>query len=724
MSISNPISGETNSASEPPDADTFRILEINFPQDIRGRGYSFQLPNASVHVESVPGQMTIERAKNIIRDAKGAFDAVALSGLSLTYTVGDRYHRHRFLRELLAERDDDPTMVCDGIRAKDTVERLLMRRIVEQLEGEIANRRILVLSGMDRWGVSEVVSTLKSQIIFGDLMYNFRFGIPLFSLRQVRSISPLILYVLTRAPLEWYFPGARRGKRLMPRWRPAFYWAEVIIGGMNYLKRYSPSSLDGKVVVTNVVSDDEIEWLKSKGASTIASLTPVISGERISASVMEAALSLVTRGKVGHRRDRYLDEIIRVDPAPEIVAIRPSSSQVPALGENGLLAAGPLPFDRKISPVDFSLDKDTSKFAFVIHPLVTKQLLGHPVLRKFRYVLPSSALEAVASKSPSFVASHVKNLVSPTGRKAEGWLLGFPVTSRIMLKLSPEHVYDRLVELAEIAQDLGATVMGLGAYTSVVGDAGVSVAKRSPIAITTGNSYTVAATMETIDIASDKIGIIQNSSVGLVVGATGSIGSVLARFLAERVREIVIVSPRPERVIALGSQIKQESPNTIVRTTTNITDHIHRADIIVTTTSTVDPIISVDKLKPGALVCDVARPPDIDERSATRRPDVLVIESGEIALPSDADIGFDIGLPPNTVYACLAETMILALEGIAHHYTIGRTIMKDRVEQVAEMGKRHGFKLAGLRSFGQIVDEERIGIVKEARMRSNAVIGH
>lgn len=691
------------------------ILEIDFPAYGNGRSYTFGYPGREVRVEIVPGSRSVEKTRGLIRSAEGRRDAVALTGFSLTYTVGDRYHVHKSLKSLLGEDEGVPVPVCDGIRAKDTIERWVMKRIVEELEGEVVSRRILVLSGLDRWGVSEIISSLKCQTIFGDLMYNFRFGIPLFSLSHVRALAPLILWIITRSPLDWYFPGARRYTRRLPRWRHAFYWAEVIVGGMPYLRRYSPPSLDGKVIITNIGSDGDIQWLKAKGASIIASLTPVVAGERVSASVMEVVLTLSTKGKVGHRRDRYLDEIIRIDPQIEIVYLSPSQAQVPAQDEDTLAAASPLPFVEPAPPLVYQTGEDLAKFCFVIHPLVAKQLSRHPVLRKFRYILPVSALEALAARAPSVVAGNITNLESPTGRRAEGWLLALPMTGRVLLKMPPEQVYDRLVELAEIGQELGATVMGLGAFTSVVGDAGISVAKRSPIAITTGNSYTVAATMETILSASRRVGIEVRDAVALVVGATGSIGSVIARLLAEKVSEIILVSPRPERLIGLGAIISSESPDVTLTTTTNVDDHIQRADIVVTTTSSIEPIIGVGKLKSGAVVCDVARPPDIMEESAGKRPDVLVIESGEIAPPLGTTIDFDIGLPEGIVYACLAETMILALEGITRHYTIGRTIEKSRVDEVARMGERHGFTLAGFRSFGRLVSEERLDTVALAR---------
>ena len=45
----------------------------------------------------------------------------------------------------------------------------------------------------------------------------------------------------------------------------------------------------------------------------------------------------------------------------------------------------------------------------------------------------------------------------------------------------------------EIGAQLGAQVAGLGAFTGVVGDAGITINERSPIPVTTGNSLTIAA---------------------------------------------------------------------------------------------------------------------------------------------------------------------------------------------------------------------------------------
>ena len=58
-----------------------------------------------------------------------------------------------------------------------------------------------------------------------------------------------------------------------------------------------------------------------------------------------------------------------------------------------------------------------------------------------------------------------------------------------------------------MAEGKGAGILGLGAFTSVVGDAGITIAHESDIAITSGNSLTVAMTLEAAKQAVQLMGV-------------------------------------------------------------------------------------------------------------------------------------------------------------------------------------------------------------------------
>jgi hypothetical protein len=193
----------------------------------------------------------------------------------------------------------------------------------------------------------------------------------------------------------------------------------------------------------------------------------------------------------------------------------------------------------------------------------------------------------------------------------------------------------------------------------------------------------------------------------MVVGATGSIGSVCARLLALAIGDVVLVSVEPEKLIDLKRTIVAETPGARVTVATRADELAGDCDLIVTATSAFGQrIIDISACKPGAVICDVARPCDIGAAEAALRPDVLVIESGEVRIPGQVDFGYDIGLPPGTAYACLAETALLAMEGRFEDYTLGRNLTIERVKEIYHLFKKHGFQLAGLRSFGAYVTDE------------------
>jgi hypothetical protein len=102
-----------------------------------------------------------------------------------------------------------------------------------------------------------------------------------------------------------------------------------------------------------------------------------------------------------------------------------------------------------------------------------------------------------------------------------------------------------------------------------------------------------------------------------------------------------------------------------------------------------------------------------------KRPDVLVIESGEIELPSKVKIK-DIGLPPNVIYACLAETIVLALEGRFEVFTIGRDTEWEKVKEIYRLGLKHGMKLAAISGVKGVYTDADIAkvvaLAKKARL--------
>ena len=356
-------------------------------------------------------------------------------------------------------------------------------------------------------------------------------------------------------------------------------------------------------------------------------------------------------------------------------------------------------------------------FAFIIHPIDPKK----DVARKFKLLgyLPTDVINFLSRFSPPVYISHITGIRSLTGREVEGWLVACPLTPARMLELPPSVVYRKIIQTGRLAEKLGAHILGLGAFTAIIGDGGVTVDANLDIPVTTGDSYTVAIAVEAVCEAARGMGIELKAARAAVVGATGTIGSVCAELLAGEVAEMILVGRRLNRLEGVAACVQAVGCPHVI--TTNKIEDIREADLILTVTSALGTLIDVHHLKPGAVVCDVARPRDVSHRVAEERNDVLVIEGGIVEVPGPVDFHFDFGLPSGMAYACMAETMILALERRYESYTLGKRITVEQVKGMARLAKKHGFKLAGFRSFEWAVTDEQIERVRRnARRRTRA----
>ena len=123
-------------------------------------------------------------------------------------------------------------------------------------------------------------------------------------------------------------------------------------------------------------------------------------------------------------------------------------------------------------------------FAFIIHPINPKRDVERkfPLLGKY---LPVSAINFLSRLWPPVYISHIEGIKSQaTNKEIEGWFVACPFTPQVMMSLSHHEVYRKIIKTGQLAQKHGAKILGLGAFTSVVGDGGgmrVEISKDRPV---------------------------------------------------------------------------------------------------------------------------------------------------------------------------------------------------------------------------------------------------
>jgi predicted amino acid dehydrogenase len=459
--------------------------------------------------------------------------------------------------------------------------------------------------------------------------------------------------------------------------------------------RFGLPNLAGKAVITSTVSEDRFATLSELGADLVVDVTP----QPFDFVVVPAMYEAMAAATLPPGAELTTDDLAQFIQDAEL--------------ESRLM----WPRGRRRK----------SRFSFVIHPLSTEYFKNVEPLG-FITNIPgmSQVVEKAVAYIPPFVYSHVTGIISATGDEAEGWLITVGGTPKEMLAHPPEFTYSRLLEAAGLSRHLGAQIMGLGAFTKVVGDAGVTVAKQAPLPVTTGNSYSASGALWAASEAVRRLGIADIDDDGvirgkaMVVGASGAIGSACARLLALASDELWLVSPETAKLLQIKKDIEGDNPRAVVHVATDPAAALPDMDVIVTATSAAgQKVLDIMNVKPGCVITDVARPLDMSAEDVAKRPDVLVIESGEIELPGEVRMK-DVGLPDGVVYACLAETIVLALEGRYENFTVGRSISWPKVKEIYRLGLKHGMRLATISGVNGPYTDDDFENVRAAALAARA----
>ncbi len=395
------------------------------------------------------------------------------------------------------------------------------------------------------------------------------------------------------------------------------------------------------------------------------------------------------------------------------------------------------------------------RFAFLVHAL---DLKSYP---QFDNSLHSFSEEELADLTgrfngmvEPFLAGKTK-IRSKTGREAYGEFIALSRTTDDFIELPRSQALAELKAAVAMARERGARIVGLGAFTAVASMGGLYL-KNEGVPITTGNSYTVVSAVDAVNTATDKLLIDRSQVTAAIVGAAGSIGRGISLLLSETVPRLILIgnpnnqtsSERLHMVAAeiyryqsallqQGRPFKQGSMGRLlalcktlpapdapmdafedfvdgegsdcglIKFSTDIDAVLAEADIVISATSATEKVIHAGNLKKGAIVCDISRPANVSEEVDAARPDVLVIDGGVVEVPGQPSMGWDFGFEEGLAYACMAETMMLALEQQYKHYSLGSSgVNLETILQTRYLANEHGFKLANFRSFNRPLSEQ------------------
>lgn len=308
-----------------------RVVSVSIGSSKRDKKVEVDCLGETVSIERVGTDGSFDKALKMIGDLDGQVDAIGLGGIDLYLVVGKRRYVIRDAQRLANAAKATP--VLDGSGLKNTLERETVNRLSADgtlFPTDLGGRkpRVLVVSAVDRFGMAEAFSALHCDLILGDLIFGLGIPVALRSLRAVRVIAFFVLPILCRRPFEQRYPTGEKQEEITPKYRKYFDWADVIGGDFHFIHRYMPPPpsakgeappLKDKVIITNTVTESDVEELRARGLKRLVATTPEFEGRSFGTNAMEGVVvALAGRPPSELKPEDYLELLDRLGWKPRV----------------------------------------------------------------------------------------------------------------------------------------------------------------------------------------------------------------------------------------------------------------------------------------------------------------------------------------------------------------------------------------------------------------------
>lgn len=287
-----------------------RAVSISIGSSKRDKAVDIELLGERVHIERIGTDGDMEKAAQLFKELDGKVDAFGVGGADLGLMVDRKFYPLYSVQPMI--RFVRKTPVVDGAGLKNTLENRVAAFIEARIGEYLKEKKAFIILGADRWGMSKSFLDGGYECIFGDLMFGLSLPIPIRSESNLKRLAAVLMPIAGRLPFDWVYPTGEKQEKRVPKWEKYYHWATVIAGDCHYVKRHMPDRLDGKVIVTNTTTPQDVELFRQAGVKYLVTTTPVLEGRSFGTNMMEAALIAVSgkgRALTLEELNQLLDEL-------------------------------------------------------------------------------------------------------------------------------------------------------------------------------------------------------------------------------------------------------------------------------------------------------------------------------------------------------------------------------------------------------------------------------
>ena len=268
-----------------------RAVSISLGSKNRDKAVEIELLGQSVSIERIGTDGNIDKATALFTELDGKVDALGVGGIDLWVQMNERRYKITAAHRLIKHVRQTP--VVDGSGLKNTLEKLVVDTLIEELGPAYENGRVLLTVGVDRYGMTLAFVQQGYEVVYGDLMYAIGVPIAIRKFSHFQLLAKIMAPIATKLPISILYPTGDKQNEIVPKYGQWYAWANVLAGDCNYIKRHMPDDLQSKVIVTNTTTPHDMALFQERGVPYVMTTTPQVDGRSFGTNMLEAALTAV-----------------------------------------------------------------------------------------------------------------------------------------------------------------------------------------------------------------------------------------------------------------------------------------------------------------------------------------------------------------------------------------------------------------------------------------------
>jgi len=296
-----------------------RAVSISIGSSKRDKAVVTTLLGETISIERIGTDGDMEAAAHKFEELDGKVDAFGLGGADLGLLVDDKWYPMYSVESIV--RLVKKTPLVDGTGLKHTLEGKSAAFLDAHLKDYIekhGGRKVFSTGGADRWGMTSSFLNAGYECTFGDVMFGLGLPIAVHTAKQIKTLAAILVPIATRLPFEWLYPIGEKQEERAPKWESFYHAATIIAGDCLYIKRCMPDDMQGKIILTNTTTVEDVELFRKVGVKYLVTTTPVLEGRSFGTNMMEAALVAISGKGRALTHDEYNEMLNRLGFEPQL----------------------------------------------------------------------------------------------------------------------------------------------------------------------------------------------------------------------------------------------------------------------------------------------------------------------------------------------------------------------------------------------------------------------